>query len=109
MPINEQSRRPPVEGCRLGSFALESTALAKTSRKSPGPGASRTVKTSLVLDSHLHSRISALASLRGCTINALLVEAAEEVARQITVIDRRKPAVQGDVSGLVTLSAPDAA
>jgi hypothetical protein len=63
----------------------------------------------LVLDAHLHSRISALASLRGCTINALLVEAAKEAARQITVIDRRKPADRGDVSGMVALSAPDAA
>lgn len=83
--------------------------MAKSNRRTAAPASRRTVKTSLVIDAHLHSRISALASLRGCTINALLVEAAEELARGITVIDRRKsegPAIPG---GLVEESAGDAA
>lgn len=78
--------------------------MTKPARKPVAPGTRRTVKTSLVIDAHLHSRLSALASLRGCTINALLVEAAEVVARQVSVIDRRKPADRGDVSGTEDLS-----
>lgn len=82
--------------------------MAKMTRKAAHAATKRTVKTSLVIDAHLHSRISALASLRGCTINALLVEAAEEVARGITVIDRRKSAV-GDLSVQGRESADEAA
>jgi uncharacterized protein YaaN involved in tellurite resistance len=83
--------------------------MAKTIRRSVAPAMQRTIKTSVVIDAHLHSRLSALASLRGCTTNALLVEAAEMIAKNITVIDRRKPEDHGESGGLVKGSAPDAA
>jgi predicted DNA-binding ribbon-helix-helix protein len=83
--------------------------MAKTIRKAASAATHRTVKTSVTLDVNLHSRISALASLRGTTIGALMAEAAEEAVRGIVVIDRRRSADQAAHSGPVKESAPDAA
>lgn len=81
--------------------------MAKRTRHAAHASAQRTVKTSLVIDAHLHSRLSALASLRGCTINALMIEGALEVARGIAVVDRRKVSNDGDMSGQLKGSADD--
>ena len=82
--------------------------MAKQTRRTGTSPARRTIKTSLVIDAHLHARLSALASLRGCTINALLVEAAKEVAKCIAIMDKRK-GVQGDLSDLENSIDADAA
>lgn len=77
--------------------------MAKKARSAASTSTLRTIKTSVMLDSHLHARLSALASLRGCTLSALLAEAAVEAARGVTLIDRRKSTVasiadHGDLS-----------
>ena len=66
------------------------------------------VRTSVCLARKTHARLSALASLRGSTINALIVGAIEDLVRELIIHDRRKPGA-GDLSGQERESASDAA
>lgn len=52
---------------------------------------SKTVKVSAALGVELHARLSAAASLRGTTRNAILVEALTESLKGIVAFDRGKP------------------
>ncbi|WP_169981409.1 hypothetical protein [Tautonia rosea] len=67
------------------------------------------VRVSASLARGTHTRLSALASLRGCTISALIVEAVEEAVRGIVVMDRRKSSESVDSAGLVKESVESAA
>ncbi len=56
------------------------------------------IRTSINLARSTHARLSALASLRGCSLNAIICEAADEIARQVVVVDKRgKSADSGDL------------
>jgi hypothetical protein len=64
------------------------------SKKAPEPGSDQ-VKTSVTLARATHARLSAIASLRGCSLNAILNEAADEIAKGLILVDKRKSPDQG--------------
>lgn len=64
----------------LQGFAEGSKTVAKKERK--------TVKVSAVLDAELHAKLSAAASLRGTTKNAILSDALTESLRGVVAFDR---------------------
>jgi hypothetical protein len=66
-------------------------AAQVTKRRKPADaGQKRTVKTSLSLDTDLHARVNAAASLAGTSTNAFIVEVLTEALRGLILIDRRK-------------------
>jgi hypothetical protein len=69
--------------------------MAMASRKRATAPDHDRVRTSLSLARPIHSRLCALASIRGCSINALIEEAVEQAVRGIVVMDRRKSADSG--------------
>lgn len=67
-------------------------------RKSSAPQPRKIIKTSCLLDVTQHARLSALASLRGVAISALIAEFVAEGVRSVLVIDKRSSADRGDLS-----------
>ena len=61
-------------------------------RRSAGPPAHRTVKTSLIVGVDLHARWAAAAALRGMDRNAYAVEVLAESLKGLVIMDRRKSA-----------------
>lgn len=77
-------------------------------RNAPAPDHD-SIRTSVCLARRTHARLSALASLKGCTINALIVDAVEEAVREVVIHDRRKSAGEATPTVLVSESADEAA
>jgi len=74
-------------------------ATQVTKRRKPADaGQKRTVKTSLSLDTDLHARVNAAASLAGTSTNAFIVEVLTEALRGLILIDRRKSSGPDDLA-----------
>jgi hypothetical protein len=74
-------------------------ATQATRRRKPADaGQKRTVKTSLSLDTDLHARVNAAASLAGTSTNAFIVEVLTESLRGLILIDRRKSSGPDDLA-----------
>lgn len=87
---------PPTCSFMDGSRSVATQPTRR--RKSAGASSSRTIKTSLTLDSDLHARLNAAASLAGTSTNAFVVDVLIEALRGLILIDKRKTAGQDDSS-----------
>jgi hypothetical protein len=65
---------------------------APRKRRSADPQTERTIKTSLIPDVELHTKLAAAAAMQGVDRNALAVGILSDALRGIVVMDRRKGA-----------------